>query len=62
MPPFPPVDDLKNLKGIIEEGKLKTVIGKRYPLSKIVEAHKYAEKGHAKGKVVITLEHNNKRR
>ena len=60
MPPFPPVDYLKILKGIIEERKLKTVIGERYPLSEIVEAHKYAEKGHAKGKVVITLEHNNK--
>ena len=55
MPPFPPIDDLKILKGIIEEGNLKTFIGKRYPFTEIIEAHKYAEKGHAKGKIVISI-------
>ena len=34
---------------------MRTVIDKRYLLSQTAEAHRYAEKGHAKGKVVVTL-------
>ncbi|MQY54407.1 MAG: zinc-binding dehydrogenase [Methanosarcinales archaeon] len=55
MPSAPNVSELKIIKRIIEEGKLKTVIGKRYPLTEIVEAHNYAEKGHARANVVIIL-------
>ena len=55
------IKDLAHIKELIEAGKIKPVIDKRYPLSKVSEAIQYYEKKHTQGKIVITVKHNNKK-
>ena len=49
-------EDLVVLKELVESGKLTPVIDKTYPLHETPAALRYIERGHARGKVVITLE------
>jgi NADPH:quinone reductase-like Zn-dependent oxidoreductase len=55
-----PNKDLVFIGELIEAGKVVPAIDRRYALSEVPEALRYFGEGHAKGKVVITVEHNNK--
>ncbi|MCI0404701.1 MAG: NAD(P)-dependent alcohol dehydrogenase [candidate division Zixibacteria bacterium] len=56
----PNKNDLLFIKELLETGNIKPVIDRRYPLQEVPEAIRYVEAGHAKGKVIITLEQINK--
>jgi NADPH:quinone reductase-like Zn-dependent oxidoreductase len=43
------------LRELLEDGKVKPVVDRRYPLSEIADAFRYLGEGHAQGKVVITI-------
>ncbi len=52
--------DLVFVKELLEAGKVVPVIERSYPLGETAEALRYLEEGHARGKVVITVDHNHK--
>jgi len=57
---YKPNKDSAFLIELIEAGKVVPVIDRRYPLSEVPEALRYLGEGHALGKVIITVAHNNK--
>lgn len=54
----PNQNDLNFIKDLLEAGKVKPLIDRRYPLHEVPEALGYLEAGHARGKVVITVDHS----
>jgi NADPH:quinone reductase-like Zn-dependent oxidoreductase len=55
----PSKEDLTQIHALMETGKVKPVIDKQYRLREVPDAIRYLEEGHARGKVVISLEGDN---
>ena len=47
--------DLRVIRDLLEDGRIKPVVDARYPLSQTPEAFRYFGKGHARGKVIIKI-------
>jgi len=48
-------EDLHFIRGLVEAGKIKSVIDRCYPLEQAAEAHRYAETGQKRGSIVLTV-------
>jgi len=55
-----PNKDLAFMKELLIADKVKPVMDRRYTLSEVTDALRYLEEGHARGKIVITVEDNKK--
>jgi len=51
----PTAEDAVFLRDLVEAGKFRPVIDRRYSLDQIVEAHRYAEAGHKRGNVLVVV-------
>ena len=51
-------EDLRFLAELAESGSFRPVIDRYYPFERMVDAHRYVDKGHKKGNVVVTLSPN----
>ena len=49
-------EDMEFLAGLMESGKVNTVIDKMYKLQDIRDAISYSEEGHARGKIIVSVE------
>jgi NADPH:quinone reductase-like Zn-dependent oxidoreductase len=54
-------EDLREAKGLIEEGKIKAIIDKQFKFEEMADAHRYIEEGHKKGQIVVTLVNGDKK-
>ena len=51
----PTRQDLLDLKELLETGEVTPIIDRRFPLKDVPDALRYIGKGHARGKIVITV-------
>ncbi|KTG11369.1 hypothetical protein AUR64_03685 [Haloprofundus marisrubri] len=47
---------LRELQALLDSGEIRSVIGRRYPVAEIIEAHRYVDTGHKRGTAVVTID------